>query len=266
MRERVRSPIALILLVLSLCCSAAGAESEHNANRPVALELVLAVDISASVNDGEFRLQMDGLARAFQDPDVIASIESQRPDGIAVTLVLWSARPRQTIGWTQIRDRASAYRFAREIATAPRTAVGRTTAIGSAIRYATSLFPNNGFTGRRRAIDVSGDGRNNSGHPIWLERRAALAAGVTINGLAILDGDPKLESYFEGYVAGGPGAFVLTAGDFADFARAIRLKLLREINPAVVWRAPRPDYARPAPTITHTPHAALDPRELLTAR
>lgn len=266
MPGRPHTPIALILLALTLCCAAAGAESNQAAIRPIALELVLAVDTSASVNDGEFRLQMDGLARAFQDPDVIASIESQGPAGIAVTLVLWSAEPRQAIGWTQVRDRISAYRFAREIARAPRTAVGRTTAIGSVIRYAIALFSANGFAGRRRSIDVSGDGRNNSGHPIWVERRAALATGVTINGLAILDGDPKLESYFEGYVAGGPGAFVLTAEDFSDFARAIRLKLLREINPAVVRRVPRPDDTRPAPSITHTPHARSRPKELLTAR
>ena len=266
MPERSHTSIALILLVLALFCDAAGAESNRAAVQPVELELVLAVDTSASVNDGEYRLQMEGLADAFQDPKVIASIESQGPTGIAVTLVQWSAEPRQVIGWTQVRDPTSALRFARAIARQSRTAVGRTTAVGSVIRYATALFSASGFAGRRRSIDVSGDGRNNSGHPIWVERKAALATGVTINGLAILDGDPKLEGYFEDYVAGGPGAFVLTAEDFADFARAIRLKLLREINPAVVWRGPWPGETRPAPSIAHTPHARSRPKELLTVR
>ena len=246
-------PNALIALALQLIGGPAAAEPRVAAAVPVELELVLAVDISASVDDAEFRLQMDGLAGAFRDPAVVAAIRAQGSGGIAVTLVQWSATARQMIAWTRVRDRATAAAFARLIAALPRSPIGRTTAIGSAIRTSVGLFADNGFDGRRRSIDVSGDGQNNSGHPIWVERKAAVAAGVTINGLAILDGDSRLESYYQSHVIGGTGAFVVTARGFADFARAIRLKLLREINPVVA-------RGRQDPPVTHGHHAGLEPR------
>lgn len=236
--------ISLAALAVVLAAGAAPARSE--ARIPVELELVLAVDISASVDDHEFRLQMDGLVQAFRDSRVIGAIEAHGPEGIAVTLVQWSAQARQMTAWTRIHDRASATAFSHRLAGLERSSVGRTTAIGSAIRFSTALLAANGFAGRRRSIDVSGDGQNNSGHPIWVERKATIGSGVAINGLAILDGDLRLESYYQNHVIGGPGAFVLTAQDFADFARAIRLKLLREISPVIARGGPEPSRSRMA--------------------
>ena len=205
----------------------------------VELELVLAVDTSASVSNDEFELQMGGIANAFRHPEVLAAIASYGGIGIAVTLVQWSAgdQQSQSVGWHHVYDPATAERLARSIETAPRAFGVNTTAIGSALRFSARLFAGNGFAGRRQTIDVSGDGRNNSGLVASTERDRAVAAGVTVNGLAILNGDTELKRYYRINVIGGPRAFVDTAEDFADFARAMREKLLREIAP-VVAQAP----------------------------
>jgi len=230
----LRAPLAAGLLVCAL--GAPATAQPPDGGLPVELELVLAVDISASIDDVEFRLQMAGIAAAFRDPGVIAAIEALGPLGIAVTLVQWSKEPRQTLPWRRVWDGASAELVALRVEASRRLAVGHTTAIGSALDLAGGLFAGNGFAGKRRSIDVSGDGRNNDGLPIWAARSRALASGLTINGLAILDGDPKLKGYYETWVAGGPNAFVVAADDFADFARAFRDKLLGEIQPAVARR------------------------------
>lgn len=212
----------------------------------VELELVLAVDTSASVDNWEFRLQMGGLASAFRHPEVIAAIEAHGERGIAVTLVQWSSgsEQAQTVPWHHVHDAASAARFAGAVERTARVFAVSTTAIGSVLRYCARLFPLNRFRGRRMTIDVSGDGRSNAGLVPTTERDRAVAAGVTINGLAILNGDPGLERYFRLNVIGGPAAFVETATDFPDFARAIREKLLREIAPFVSMRPQRPPTNR----------------------
>jgi len=238
----IRLPASRLVFYLAFCLAlalsvvragAAAAQTDGADGLPVALELVLAVDASASVDSGEFRLQMDGIAAAFRDPEVVAAIAALGPGGVAVTLVLWSAAPRQSIDWRQVHDGASAEALAARIARAARVAPGHTTAIGSAVRYGAELIAANPYAGRRRSIDVSGDGQNNDGLPVWIERNRAVAAGITINGLAILDREPDLKEYYARNVIGGPGAFVYTAADFADFARAFRDKLLREIRPLV---------------------------------
>lgn len=214
-------------LAASLCAGRAAAEL---AGRPVELELVLAVDTSASVDAAEYRLQMAGIARAFRDPGVIAAITAQGEAGIAVAMVHWAGEAAQVLEWRRLADGGDANRIAAEIEGLPRARIGVTTGIGSALAVSGRLLESNAFSGRRRVIDVSGDGKNNSGRPLWGERRQVIAAGVTVNGLTILDGDPTLEGYYHDYVVGGPGAFVLTADDFHDFARAFREKLLREIQ------------------------------------
>ena len=196
----------------------------------VELELVIAVDASGSVDNGEFALQVQGLANAFRDPKVVAAIEGQGAAGIAVAVLQWSSPGNQIVAvdWTAVADAASASDLAERIESAGRLLHGET-AIAHALRFASGLFAHGDFEGRRKVIDLSGDGPNNFGGVPRQVRDLAVAAGVTINGLAILNEYAELDRYYEDEVIGGPGAFVMTAVDYQDFANAIRNKLLREI-------------------------------------
>jgi hypothetical protein len=225
---------------LSLTLSAgAGASPAHAV--AVELELVLAVDTSASVSEGEFVLQMQGIAQAFRNPVVVEAIKAGGDNGIAVTLVMWSSshQQRQEVGWTHVADAASAERFAAAVAAAPRRFSGDT-AIGDALRFAAGTMDANGFEGRRLAIDVSCDGRNNSALAPRRARDRHVGRGITVNGLAIEAEDRELSAYFEAEVIGGTGAFVVAARDFADFARAMLAKLLRELASPLSLLGPFP--------------------------
>lgn len=216
-----------LLLILCAVTISAGAAAEE---RPVDLELVLAVDNSLSVNQREFALQVSGIAQAFDDPGVIDAIRSTR--GIAVALVLWSNHKQQSIGveWSYLRDAGSIQAFAEKVAAVSRLPVSGGTGIGSAMAYALRLFPANGYRGARRVIDVSGDGQNNMGVGPEIVRDRAVALGVTVNGLAILDEEPQLDRYYVANVIGGAGAFLEIAKDFDTFSEAMRRKLRREIG------------------------------------
>lgn len=239
--------VACLALLLSGRATQAG---------PVELELVLAVDCSSSVDDAEYRLQMDGLAAAFRHPTVVKALAMVEPDGIAVTLLQWSGSgmTAQAIGWTPVGDALSAYGFAAAIEAAPRLVQGGPTALGDAMLHAAGLFAGNVFQGRRRVIDVSGDGISNEGIYASTARAHAVAQGITVNGLAILDDEPNLGRYYLAGVVGGPGAFVVTATDFHDFAVAIRQKLIAEITGGSIALAPSP--GRPAPGTTRLAGAA----------
>ena len=208
--------------------------------RPVDLELVLAVDVSQSVNRQEFALQMAGYAQAFRNRHVVGAIRAAGDHGIAVALVQW-ANPAQmsvAIGWTHVWDAESAARLAQRIALARRAYFRGGTAISSAIAFCLPLFEANGFEGGRKIIDLSGDGTENRGPEPGPVRDLAVALGVTINGLAIVNERADLELYFESQVIGGGDAFVVTAMDYRDFARAIVTKLVREISRQPVALAP----------------------------
>jgi hypothetical protein len=209
------------------CCSG-GARA---VDIPVALELVLAVDVSGSVDAREFDLQQGGIVRAFRDPEVIEAISSAVPEGVAVTVVQWSGRRQQhiSIDWTLVRDEASALALAARIAATARLAVGET-AIAEALAFAVARLEQNRFAGARRAIDMSGDGVSNAPLAPDSVRDAAAAAGITVNGLAILTDTPGLGRYYAEHVIGGPGAFVMVSENYWDFAEAMRLKLLQEIR------------------------------------
>lgn len=206
----------------------------------VDLNLVLAVDSSSSVDAEEFALQMEGIAHAFRDPQLVGAIESGVHQAIAVTLVEWSNAgwQRENVGWTVIRDAASANAFADLVEGAPRLIYGGATSISGALRFALKQLDQPPVPAERAVIDLSGDGSHNQGGPVAEARRAVLAAGVTINGLAIVNEEPDLEQYYRAEVIGGPGAFVMAARDYEDFARAILRKLLREIEavPVAEWR------------------------------
>ena len=203
---------------------------------PVDLELVLAVDTSSSVNRGEFDLQMRGLAEAFRDPRVQKAIAAAGVFGVAVALVQWADSRHQTlsIDWQVVRTPEDAAALAALIDATPRYVVGGGTAIGSAVMFALDLLATNAYVGQRGVIDVSGDGRANQGELPTNARARALAEGVTVNGLAILNEDPALNVYYLQYVIAGPGAFVLAAQDYEAFADAIVEKLVREISGAPV--------------------------------
>jgi Ca-activated chloride channel homolog len=207
------------------------------AAQPVSLELVLAIDCSLSINDPEFYLQLRGIADAFRDEEVIAAIV-QRRAGVAVTLVQWDGTSNNHQGppWRLLTDRASVIAFAEEIDRVRRAKLGYTTGVGYAIDYARGLINNNEFIGEEKKIDISGDGRNNSGPRPEDARARAIADGTTVNGLAVMDGDPGLPSYYETFVAGGDGAFVITADSYNDFAEAIRKKLRRELRLRITQR------------------------------
>lgn len=213
----------------------------------VELELVLAVDTSASVSEGEFVLQMQGIAEAFRSPVVVDAIRAAGDNGIAVSLVMWSSSHQQSqeVGWTHVADAASAERFAAAVAAAKRRFSGDT-AIGDALRFAAGLMDANGFEGRRLAIDVSGDGRNNSALAPRRARDRHVGRGITVNGLAIEAEDRELSAYFNAEVIGGTGAFVIAARDFGDFARAMLAKLLHELaSPLSLGPSPAPREAVP---------------------
>ena len=206
--------------------------SAVSAQIPVDLELVLAVDTSGSVDMSEYRLQMKGVAAAFRDPAVVAAIYGTGPKGIAVTLVHWSSagQQKQIVPWTQIYDTASADAFAAAVDARPTRHFYDSTGIGAVIQFGERLIRRNLFEGRRKSIDISSDGVNNSGIPPEITRDDVVASGVTINGLAVLDQTPHLESYFAHNVIGGAGAFVMTVESYMDIIAAIRAKLLREIS------------------------------------
>lgn len=195
------------------------------------LALVLAVDTSTSVDNGEFRLQMLGLANGFRHESVRYAMRTGAPLGMAVTLMQWSGRNErvQVVPWTLLQTDEDVEALADRIADAPRMIRGGRTALGEAVTSGIDLFDSLPWQPRRRVIDVSGDGGSNDGILPRTAREQARAARVTVNGVAILNEEPRLDVYYTSDLIVGPGSFLITATDYVDFARAIRLKLVREI-------------------------------------
>ena len=214
--------------------------SQPRAQTEVFLELVLAVDCSSSVNREEFELQMRGLAEAFRHPSVLGALQQTWPKGIAVSLLQWSGDHDQVraIDWTLINSAAAAEAFATTLDQTPRFVEGGPTAVGNAINLSVDWILGNAFQGQRQVIDVSGDGRANTGESAALSRHYANENGITVNGLAILNEEPKLARYYLAGVVGGPGSFLLTADDFEDFSKAIRRKLFFEITGPPIAQVP----------------------------
>jgi Protein of unknown function (DUF1194) len=206
------------------------------------LLLVLAADVSRSIDESEFALQRKGYSLALTDPRVLAAIRGGATGTIAICFVEWSGAGEQNIvaDWTVIHDEEDAGGLAAAILSAPRSFTGRTS-ISGAIDFAMERFAAAQPRAGRHIIDVSGDGTNNSGRPVTDARDQALAAGVTINGLAIVNDKPNpgyafhtqppggLPEWYRQNVIGGPGAFLSVVEDFDSFADAMTNKLVSEI-------------------------------------
>jgi hypothetical protein len=232
MRSAISAAAFLALLIFS------GSTRAQNTD----MLLVLAADVSRSIDEGEFDLQRKGYAAALTDPRVLAAIRGGSNGTIAVCFVEWSGAGEQLIvaDWIMIHDEEDAGVIAAAILAAPRSFMGRTS-ISGAIDFAMERFAAAKPHSNRRIVDVSGDGTNNSGRPVTEARDQAVAEGVTINGLAIVNDRPNpgyafhtqppggLPEWYRQNVIGGPGAFLRVIDDFRSFADAMTNKLVSEI-------------------------------------
>lgn len=223
---------------LALAASAACGPAWARAAGPTDLNLVLAVDVSRSIDDDEAQLQREGYVTALTDPAVLAAIEGGMLGAIGLVYVEWAGfeHRRTVVPWSRIDGVEAAQMFASQVAEAPRLALPWTSVSG-AILHALDELQAAPFEATRSVIDISGDGDNNSGPPVAFARDEALAQGVVINGLPIVNDRPTfgrrppmpIDRYYTQQVIGGPGAFIEIADDFRSFREAVRRKLVREI-------------------------------------
>jgi hypothetical protein len=238
-----------------VCCLALSAlilaqVARARAEEDVDLLLVLAVDVSRSIDQPKFLLQRDGYAAAVSNRAVLEAIRSGPHQKIGLEFVEWSGFGAQklVIDWTMIDGANAARRFGDQVVEAPRSFADRTS-ISGGIEFAAAQLERSPFKAPRHIIDISGDGTNNAGRDVGAARDAAVAKGITINGLVILTDSQLLfnaehtnppgglEKYYRDNVIGGPGAFVMVAEDFNAFGKAIVKKLIAEIAAAPSpWR------------------------------
>jgi hypothetical protein len=205
----------------------AGRAQDHD----VDLALILAIDCSFSVDAREFALQVEGIGRAFMRDEVKKAIAQGQRQRIAVAVVQWSDERNQIVSlpWTMVAGDADADELANLLINMPRQLTEGGTSISAVLSFSAPLFAA-APSAERQVIDVSTDGRNNSGPPVAPLRDRLVAQGITINGLTILNEWPTLDTYFENNVAGGAGHFVIPANDYEDYGEAMYRKLLREIT------------------------------------
>ncbi len=236
--------LAAPLLVLALSWAIV---APTRAETEVDTALIVSVDVSNSVDEARYKLQMEGIAQALEDPSVIDAILGGPQGGILFSMVTWADRPRVAIPWQRIASREDAAALAKKVRTLPRQTGEFTCVTGMLRNISDKVVPQIPAKASRIIVDVSGDGRENCNptEPIEAVRDELVASGVTINGLPILEGDegPLLESWYREHVMGGPGSFVLPADGFKDFGRAIRQKFVIEVSGA----APAPGLERAAP-------------------
>jgi hypothetical protein len=229
------------LWALAIVCSVL-VPAVASAADDVDLQLVLAVDVSRSIDAAKFQLQREGYATAVSDPHVLDAIRSGRTGKIGLTFIEWSgaAAQRVVIDWTTIGSADAAKDFGDRLLEAPRSFADRTS-ISGAIEFAMGRFDRAPYQPARQTIDISGDGTNNAGRDVAELRDQAVAKGITINGLAILSENPMswnpdhtnppggLDGYYRNNVVGGPNAFVMVAKDFNSFGEAIVRKMIAEV-------------------------------------
>ena len=194
--------------------------------------LLLSIDVSGSIDAGDYRLQTEGVAAALADPEMVEALVR---DQVAVSVVQWSGPSQQALvlPWQRMLDPGAVTRFADNAAAMPRAFKGSDTAVGEAIRFALAQFAPVGDC-KRRVIDISGDGQENAGFTDAKARSEAVAADVMINAIAIEEAGQAfpITSYYRGWVI-TPGGFVVSARGLADYAETLRMKLLRELQDPV---------------------------------
>jgi len=240
---------ALAASVLATLAFAAGSDEVDTA-------LIVAIDVSNSVDDARYKLQMEGIAQALEDPSVIQAIIGGAKGGILFSLVTWSDQPTVNLPWTHIASEADAKAAALKVRSLPRQG-GEFTCMARMMRVVSDkIVPQIPAKAAKVVLDISGDGRDNcnSAEPIEHVRDELVSYGVTVNGLPILSGEgpemvtpgagptqsylpakqhlDPLEEWFRDNVKGGPGSFVLPANGYADFGRAIRQKFVLEVSEA----------------------------------
>jgi hypothetical protein len=211
---------------------------EARAEDAIDVALVMAVDVSRSIDEDEARLQREGYRLAVADPVVVAAIRGGMIGAVGIAYVEWAGieYQRTVIPWRRIATQADADAWAAELAAAPRASLSWTS-ISGGLRHARQVMAQCPWEATRLVIDVSGDGVNNSGPPADQQRDAALAEGITINGLPIINDRPTfgrlppvpLDDYYRENVIGGNGHFMIVAEDFESFGVAVKRKLIREI-------------------------------------
>ncbi len=245
---RVVLAAALMMTIAPSVSRAANFSHSYDSGSEVDVELVLAVDISQSMDRDEQEIQRAGYVAALTSPEVLDAIRFGPIGRIAVSYLEWGGEGEHFIvaGWTVIKDLESANAFAAQVAEAPLRQKQRTS-IASALGEAVTMVQVNSFNGLRKVIDVSGDGPNNQGGKVTASRDAALASGITINGLPLMmkneqnawQGILHLDHYYEDCVIGGPGAFAIPVRSKEGFADAIRMKLVLEIAGLAPLREPQ---------------------------
>lgn len=216
-----------------------------HADADVDLLLVLAADVSRSIDSAKFQLQRDGYVAAVSDTRVLETIQSGKTGRIGLTFVEWSGVGAQhvVVDWMMVGDAASAKGFGDRLLEAPRSFADRTS-ISGAIEFAMGRLAEAPYRSARKTIDISGDGTNNAGRDVAALRDEAVAKGITINGLVILSENPLawnpdhtnppggLDNYYRNNVVGGPGAFVKVAQNFKSFGQAMIAKMIAEVAQA----------------------------------
>jgi hypothetical protein len=230
---RQQAGAGLALLVAAALAAAVGAMKAW-AQDEVDTALIVSVDVSNSVDAHRYKLQMEGIAKALEDPEVIQIITAGAKGGILFSMITWADRPRMAIPWKRITSAEDAAEVARIVRTLPQQG-GEFTCVANMLRtVADKVVTQIPAETTRIVVDVSGDGKENCNpdEAAQAARQELLDSGVTINGLPILEGDtgPSLEDWYRENVVGGPGHFVLSAAGFEDFARAIRQKFIVEIS------------------------------------
>jgi hypothetical protein len=248
---RLLSPRGAILAMLMLASLPAASAQE---GAEVDTALIVAIDVSNSVDDERYRLQMEGIAQALEDPGVIQAIVGGAKGGILLSLVTWADQPKVNVPWTHIASEADAKALARKVRSLPRQS-GEFTCMARMMRVVSDkIVPQIPAKAAKVVLDISGDGRDNcnSEEPVEKVRDELVSYGVTVNGLPILVGEgPEivspgaapaqsylpaqqtmhpLQEWFENSVKGGPGSFVLPANGYGDFGRAIRQKFVLEVS------------------------------------
>lgn len=225
--------IGIVLIATIMLLNGPAPKSQNLNSKPVDLALVIALDVSASVDADEFELLRGGLANAFSSRQISQAVHAGKHGAIAINVVQWSGFQEQAvkIKWTRVESHADLLALADKVRDMPRRYDGGATHISGAIDHSAKLLLEYPLETTRSVIDIAGDGTNNVNLPPAEARDRAVESGITINALVIIGKQNKLVDYFSSNVIGGASAFVEPADDFSDFETSMHRKLVREISP-----------------------------------